>query len=108
MDWAGRGNEVDEHILRSVSNCDQRQSSAPLSQAGLFQNVIRTWALVAGADTQASKHAMRATAATNALLNSADIEEVQEWPGYANIATIRPCDQRKLRPEDRPTFRVKY
>ena len=101
------GQEVSSEF-RAVSNRDQRKSPAPLSQAGLYQNVIRKWALVAGVDTHASNHAMLTKAATNALLNSADFEEVQEWLGHANISTTRLYDQRKLRPEDSPTFRVKY
>ena len=43
---------------------------------------------------------MRATAATNALDNGADIAKVQEWLGHANIATTRIYDRRKTRPED--------
>ena len=31
-------------------------------------------------------HALRATAATNALAHNADIAKVQEWLGHANIA----------------------
>jgi integrase/recombinase XerD len=34
-------------------------------------------------------HALRATAATNALDHEADIAEVQEWLGHANIGTAR-------------------
>jgi site-specific recombinase XerD len=53
-------------------------------------------------------HAMRATAATNALSHDADISKVQEWLGHANVSTTRLYDRRKTRPEDSPTFRVKY
>lgn len=53
-------------------------------------------------------HALRATAATNALDNQADIAKVQEWLGHANIATTRIHDHRKTRPEDGPTFKVAY
>jgi len=53
-------------------------------------------------------HALRATAATNALEHAADIAYVQEWLGHANIATTRLYDRRKSRPEDSPTFRVSY
>ena len=53
-------------------------------------------------------HVMRATAATNALDNGADIAKVQEWLGHANIATTRIYDHRKTRPEDSPTFKVSY
>jgi integrase/recombinase XerD len=51
---------------------------------------------------------MRATAATNALENDADIAKVQEWLGHANVSTTRLYDWRKSKPEDSPTFRVKY
>ena len=53
-------------------------------------------------------HALRATAATNALDHEADIAKVQEWLGHANIATTRLYDRRESRPEDSPTFKVAY
>lgn len=53
-------------------------------------------------------HALRATAATNALENAADIAYVQAWLGHANISTTRLYDRRQSRPEDSPTFNVKY
>jgi integrase/recombinase XerD len=53
-------------------------------------------------------HALRATAATNALDHQADIAKVQEWLGHANIATTRIYDHRRTRPEDSPTFKVAY
>jgi integrase len=53
-------------------------------------------------------HALRATAATNALDHQADIAKVQEWLGRANIATTRIYDHRKTRPEDSPTFKAAY
>ena len=53
-------------------------------------------------------HALRATAATNALDHEADIAKVQEWLGHASIATTRIYDRRKMRPEDSPTFKVAY
>ena len=53
-------------------------------------------------------HALRATAATNALDHKADIAKVQEWLGHANISTTRIYDHRKTRPEDSPTFKVSY
>ncbi len=57
---------------------------------------------------QIGAHALRATAATNALDHQADIAKVQEWLGHANIATTRIYDHRKTRPEDSPTFKVAY
>jgi site-specific recombinase XerC len=34
--------------------------------------------------------------------------KVQERLGHANIATTRLYDRRKTRPEDSPTFKVRY
>jgi site-specific recombinase XerC len=53
-------------------------------------------------------HALRATAATNALDHEADIAKVQEWLGHANTAATRLYDRRQHRPEDSPTFKVAY
>jgi len=35
-------------------------------------------------------YSMRATAATNALSNEADIAKVQEWLGHANVSNYPP------------------
>jgi integrase/recombinase XerD len=53
-------------------------------------------------------HALRATAATSALENNADIAKVQEWLGHASISTTRVYDRRTSKPQDSPTFRVAY
>ena len=53
-------------------------------------------------------HSLRATAATNALENDADIARVQEWLGHSNISTTRLYDKRGNKVEESPTFRVKY
>lgn len=71
--------------------------------------MIQKWALEAGLDVNVvSNHAMRATAATNALSHEADIAKVQEWLGHSNVSTTRLYDRRKSKPEDSPTFRVNY
>jgi integrase/recombinase XerD len=53
-------------------------------------------------------HALRATAATNALDHQADLAKVQDWAWscqYCHHANLRPpC----MRPEDSPTFKVAY
>jgi len=53
-------------------------------------------------------HALRATAATNALENKSDIAFVQKWLGHSNISTTKLYDRRSSRPEDSPTFKVSY
>ena len=59
-------------------------------------------------DENMGVHPLRATAATNALDNEADLARVQQWLGHANIATTKIYDKRKTRPEDSPTFKVAY
>ena len=56
----------------------------------------------------ARPHALRATAATNALENGADFGKVQTWLGHANPMTTKLYDKRKDRPEESPTFKVEY
>ena len=68
--------------------------------------LVRRYALTLGLKIGA--HALRATAATNALDNDADIAKVQELLGHANIATTRIYDRRRSKPEDSPTFGVNY
>lgn len=68
--------------------------------------IVRVYSAALGFEIGA--HALRATAATNALDHQADIAKVQEWLGHANIATTRIYDHRKTRPEDSPTFKVAY
>jgi integrase/recombinase XerD len=53
-------------------------------------------------------HSLRATAATNALAHDADIAKVQECSGHADISTTRMYDKRQSRPEDSPTFKIRY
>jgi integrase/recombinase XerD len=53
-------------------------------------------------------HSLRATAATNALSNNADIAKVQQWLGHSDISTTRMYDKRQFRPEDSPTLKVRY
>jgi integrase len=76
----------------------------------LYQNIVRKYGLETGISAEVNGlcvHSLRATA-TNTLPQETDIAKVQEWLGHANVATARLYDRRKMRPEDSPTFRVKY
>lgn len=79
-----------------------------LSADGIYALVGR-YARAAGIEVDGlGVHGLRATAATNALEHEADIAKVQQWLGHANISTTRLYDRRESRPEDSPTFRVRY
>ena len=82
-----------------------------LDPGSIYRNIVIKYAQATGINAEAigvCVHSMRATAATNALSNEADIAKVQEWLGHANVSTTRLYDRRKSKPEDSPTFHVKY
>jgi integrase/recombinase XerD len=82
-----------------------------LDPGSILRNIVLKHAKSTGVSAEAigvCVYSMRATAATNALSNDADIAKVQEWLGHANLSTTRLYAQRKTRPEDSPTFHVKY
>ena len=80
-----------------------------MTAQSVYANVVKHYMAQVGIEGERmGPHALRATAATNALDHEADIAKVQEWLGHANIATTRIYDRRKTRPEDSPTFKVRY
>jgi site-specific recombinase XerD len=95
-------------LFRPIKNNASDDPSEGVTGDGLYK-MLRRYAQKAGIQVDGlCLHALRATAATNALEHQADIAYVQEWLGHANISTTRLYDRRRSRPEDSPTFRVKY
>ncbi|KPZ10732.1 hypothetical protein ALO41_00781 [Pseudomonas amygdali pv. ulmi] len=83
-------------------------TGAGISADGLYA-LVGHYAKAAGIKVAGlGVHSLRATAATNALQHEVDITKVQVWLSQANISTTRIYDRRQIRPEDSPTFRVKY
>ena len=76
----------------------------------MYCNIVRHYGRETGltVEVKLCVHSLRATAAANALQHDVDISKVQEWLGHANVSTTRLYDRRTTRPEDSPTFRVKY
>jgi len=112
---AGQGAEPDEDLkgplFRPVKNNRTRTLAKPLHPVSVYQDIVRRYAREVGlleAVPGLCVHSLRATAATNALSNNADITKVQEWLGHSDISTTRMYDKRQSRPEDSPTFKVKY
>ena len=102
---AGHGAEDGGALFRPLHRARAEGDAAAITPDGLYK-IVRAYSAALGFKIGA--HALRATAATNALDHQADIAKVQEWLGHANIATTRIYDHRKTRPEDSPTFRVAY
>jgi integrase/recombinase XerD len=105
LEAAGHGAEDAGALFRPLHN-NRADGLAKAITPDAVYKIVRAYSGALG--FQIGAHALRATAATNALDHQADIAKVQEWLGHANIATTRIYDHRKTRPEDSPTFKVAY
>jgi site-specific recombinase XerD len=108
---AGHAEDLKGPLFRPVKNNRTKTLNKPLHPVSVYQDIVRSYAHKVGlidAVPGICVHSMRATAATNALSNNADIAKVQEWLGHADISTTRMYDKRQSRPEDSPTFKVRY
>jgi len=108
---AGHAADTSGPVFRPVTNNRTGKLDRPLDPASVYRNIVVKYGLDTGISAEVNGlcvHSLRATAATNALSHEADIAKVQEWLGHANVSTTRLYDRRKTRPEDSPTFRVRY
>ena len=106
---AGHADDFEGALFRPMRNTRHRSTDNALTVHGVYEHAVRTYMKQIGLDQELyAPHALRATAATNALMHDADIAKVQEWLGHASIQTTRIYDRRSTQPEDSPTFRVKY
>jgi len=103
--------DLEGPLFRPVANNRTGKLDRHLDPRSVYRNIVIKYAKATGISAEAigvCVHSMRATAATNALSNEADIAKVQEWLGHANVSTTRLYDRRKSKPEDSPAFHVKY
>ena len=105
LEAAGHGEDENGALFRPIRNNTTGRLDKAITADGIYK-LVRAYSAALGFEIGA--HALRATAATNALDHEADIAKVQEWLGHANIATTRIYDHRRTRPEDSPTFKVTY
>jgi integrase/recombinase XerD len=87
----GRGLETTGALSRAIRSRGEGVTKA-ITADGVYK-IVRGYSAKLGFEIGA--HALRATAATNALDHQADIAKVQEWLGHANIATTRIYDERR-------------
>ena len=107
--FAGHGSNADGALFRPTRNNTTNTLEDSITPDGVYR-MIRGYAKQAriGNIERLGAHALRATTATNALSNGADIAKVQEMLGHANIQTTRIYDRRASRPEDSAVFKVSY
>jgi len=105
------GSLEDGPLFRPVKNNRSGTLDKHLDPGSVYRNIVMKYARSTGIDGEVigvCVHSMRATAATNALSHESDIAKVQEWLGHADISTTRMYDKRQSRPEDSPTFKIRY
>lgn len=111
LEAAGHRGDPDGPLFRPVRNNATGTLNKPLHTASVYHEIVRHYGRRLGVAAGARGlcvHALRATAATNALARGADLARVQGWLGHSNIATTRLYDKRDHRPEDSPSFVVKF
>jgi integrase/recombinase XerD len=111
LEAAGHAKDLNGSLFRPVKNNTSKILAKPLNPASVYRDIVKYYAHQVGltdAVPGVCVHALRATAATNALAHEADIAKVQLWLGHADISTTRMYDKRQSRPEDSPTFKVRY
>ena len=111
LEEAAHRDHLDGPLFRPVKNNSGRGKDTGLNPNSIYRDIVLKYAERTGIikDTHGfCVHSLRATAATNALNNGADIAEVQEWLGHSSVSTTRLYDKRRSRPEDSPTFKVRY
>ena len=108
LDASGHRENGTGALFRPVKNPDGTLEKSITGRA-IHSEIVLKWAAAANIPADSVRpHALRTTAATNALEHGADIAKVQEWLGHSNISTTRLYDKRKSMPEDSPTFKVEY
>ena len=95
--------------FQSVSHHHASNPNCGMTPGAVYSAVVKKYMLPLGITGEnMGPHALRATAATCALENQADIAKVQEWLGHSNINTTRVYDRRVTRAPESPTFKVSY
>jgi site-specific recombinase XerD len=111
LEAAGHKEDLQGPLFRPIKNYTTRTLNKALSATAVYRDVVQWYARAIGLTETVRgfrPHSLRATAATNTLANGSDIAKVRDWLGHADISTTTMYDKRGSRPEDSPTFNVKY
>lgn len=105
---AGYGEHRQDPLFRPMRDSGSAEHRTGITPDGVYMMLMKHAASAKIDIDGFGQHALRATAATNAPYHDADIAEVQQRLGHANISATRIYDRRSARPKDSPTFKVAY
>ena len=109
LKMAGHAKEKDGALFRSVGKSGDSGPVRGMSPGAVYSEIVKYYMAQLGIEGEnLGPHALRATAATCALENEADISQVQAWLGHSNISTTKVYDRRDAKPQQSPTFKVRY
>jgi integrase len=104
LEAAGHGGDADGPLFRPLKNpAGEGDINRPLTHGAVYHRVLRKHAKAAGIDSISfGPHALRATAATNALDRGADLGKVQVRQGAGMARSRQRIDHPALRPAPLP------
>jgi site-specific recombinase XerD len=105
LEAAGHAQDDASALFRPLHHWRDKTKAQAITPDGVYR-MVREYSKKLGFEVGA--HALRATAATNALDHQTDIAKVQELLGHANVSTTKLYDRRKSRPEDSAVFKISY
>lgn len=111
LEEAGHGRDRKGPLFRSLSRHRETGDPRPLTPHSIARDVVGRYARETGIAEETigvSPHAMRVTAVSNARDHGADLDDLQHWAGHAHIGTTRLYIRRQAKPENSPTFKVRY
>jgi site-specific recombinase XerD len=106
---AGHGKDLDGALFRSISGPLNAEGTRAMRAGGVYSSVVKHYMSQSGIEGEnMGPHVLRATAATRALENGADLASTMRWLGHSNISTTKIYDRRSESAGRSPTQRVKY
>jgi integrase/recombinase XerD len=106
---AGHAKELDGALFRSLGGPRNAEGTRAMKAGGVYSEVVKHYMAICGIEGEnMGPHALRATAATNALENGADLSATMRWLGHANISTTKIYDRRGDTHNGSPTQNVHF
>ena len=105
LSMSGHGNDPSSPLFLAVK--PGKNFGRPMHKDH-FSWIFEKYRIRAGLSDSFTPHSARATCATVALHNGADIEHVQRLLGHADIRTTQAYDKRRFQHKDSAAFAVKY